>query len=292
MAAERSGSKSPKRTTSALESLAEQLSEVQESELIHINIDVVASVATALGILPKLEKLKDSIAKLPGLDSELLDGFETYAMALYEAHAVYLAASQPTESLQVLVEQGTKMRDRLYADVQALVARELVSAQEIREVKTSNGYKALAMDLTLLTDAVQRRWSELKGKTAITLEEVMQAETAATQLLRAIGEKEQAPAVIAEASAQRARAFALFMRAYDEVRRAVTYLRWEEGDADTIAPSLYQARATGRRKPEPTPTPGATPPAVTPPVVPAPLTPSTSQGTSAGFPDSDPFTPN
>lgn len=35
------------------------------------------------------------------------------------------------------------------------------------------------------------------------------------------------------------RAYALFARAYDEVRRVVTYLRWHERDADQIAPCLY-----------------------------------------------------
>jgi len=33
------------------------------------------------------------------------------------------------------------------------------------------------------------------------------------------------------------------------VRRAVSYLRWNEGDVDDIAPSLFQGRG-GRPKPE------------------------------------------
>ncbi len=41
---------------------------------------------------------------------------------------------------------------------------------------------------------------------------------------------------------QRARAFALLVDAYDGCRRALTYLRWKEGDADTIAPSLFKKR--------------------------------------------------
>ncbi|WP_437293039.1 hypothetical protein [Sorangium sp. So ce426] len=32
------------------------------------------------------------------------------------------------------------------------------------------------------------------------------------------------------------------MHAYDQTRRAIAYLRWNEGDADTIAPSLYKGR--------------------------------------------------
>ena len=41
---------------------------------------------------------------------------------------------------------------------------------------------------------------------------------------------------------QRARAFSLLAAAYDGARRALTYLRWKVGDADTIAPSLTRKR--------------------------------------------------
>jgi hypothetical protein len=58
----------------------------------------------------------------------------------------------------------------------------------------------------------------------------------------AIGSREQAPAAIDEASNNRQRAFTLLLTAYSQVRRAITYLRWNEGDADSIAPSLYAAR--------------------------------------------------
>jgi hypothetical protein len=33
------------------------------------------------------------------------------------------------------------------------------------------------------------------------------------------------------------------VRTYDEVRRLVAYFRWEEGDADELAPSLFAGRA-------------------------------------------------
>ena len=44
----------------------------------------------------------------------------------------------------------------------------------------------------------------------------------------------------------RQRAFTLLVTAYDEVRRAVTFVRWAEGDADAFAPSLY-AKSRKRR---------------------------------------------
>ena len=45
---------------------------------------------------------------------------------------------------------------------------------------------------------------------------------------------------------RRVRAYTLFVRAYDQCRRAATYLRWGEEDADEIAPSLFANR--GGRK--------------------------------------------
>jgi hypothetical protein len=39
----------------------------------------------------------------------------------------------------------------------------------------------------------------------------------------------------------------LFLKAYDETRRAVKFLRWRERDAETIVPSLYRGRG-GRGK--------------------------------------------
>jgi hypothetical protein len=71
------------------------------------------------------------------------------------------------------------------------------------------------------------------------------------------------------------------VHAYDQTRRAVAYLRWNEGDADAIAPSLYKGRG-GRSAsssdtaaaPEDAATAGPTAPAspgAAPPVVPRSL---------------------
>ncbi|WP_438004954.1 hypothetical protein [Sorangium sp. So ce321] len=62
------------------------------------------------------------------------------------------------------------------------------------------------------------------------------------------------------------------MHAYDQTRRAVSYLRWNEGDAETIAPSLYKGRGgraasssdTAAEPEEAAPAAGATPAAAPP----------------------------
>jgi hypothetical protein len=67
--------------------------------------------------------------------------------------------------------------------------------------------------------------------------------------------REQSPAVVAAASEARLRAFTQLIRLYEDARRAVAYLRAAEGDADTIAPSLYPGRPRRRVTDTSTPVP-------------------------------------
>jgi hypothetical protein len=104
-------------------------------------------------------------------------------------------------------------------------------------------------------DHIKASWSNLEGKTPLSLQELNQAANPALDLASAIGSKEQSPVVIGEAARSRQAAFTLFRRAYDEARRAVLYLRYHEGDGDEIAPSLYAGRGgRGKAKPEQTDT--------------------------------------
>jgi hypothetical protein len=59
--------------------------------------------------------------------------------------------------------------------------------------------------------------------------------------------------VPADAIQIRQRLFTLFVTAWDQVRRALGFLRWNEDDVDDIAPSLYAGRA--RRKTDVPPEP-------------------------------------
>jgi hypothetical protein len=87
-----------------------------------------------------------------------------------------------------------------------------------------------------------------------------------------VGLRAQATASVEAATDARMRAFTLFSRAYADVRRAVAYLRAGEGDAESIAPSLYTGRAR-KKSPdaaEPPAPPEPAPAPAPPPVVPSP----------------------
>jgi hypothetical protein len=150
--------------------------------------------------------------------------------------------------------------------------------------------------LIALSSLLRRNWETVSTKTAVTMSELDRAEILSDQLLSAVGAREQAPAVIAEVAQQRQRVFTLLVNSYDQARRAINFLRWNEDDLETIAPSLYAGR-TARKKSEP----GTTGP-VTTSTVPATtgggaattpslgVTPSTPTApVSVGLPGGSPF---
>jgi hypothetical protein len=246
------------------------------ADLITINIDVPTAVTTATGALAEIMALRERIAnELPTFDLKHLDELETYTKATAHAQALYSAASAPPEALQALNEQGLLLRDLMYSDAQALVKRGLLSGERLNEFKTNVGYKNLAFDLLGLVAVFRGAWDKVASKTALTAAELDQAQVIGEQIVAAVGAREQAPAIVAEVAQQRQRAFTLFVNSYDQVRRAISFLRWEEDDVETIAPSLYAGRVTSRKKPEPQPT--------TPPVTTSPTTP-TLPGTPAPLP--------
>jgi hypothetical protein len=97
-----------------------------------------------------------------------------------------------------------------------------------------------------LSAAFEEGWTKIEGKTALTLEGVRAASRVGLRPTRLVGLREQGSAALAAATEQRRRAFMLVSRTYQEIRAAVSYVRRREGDAESIAPTLYSGKAKRR----------------------------------------------
>jgi hypothetical protein len=87
----------------------------------------------------------------------------------------------------------------------------------------------MAFDLLALVAMFREKWSVLDGRTLIQLAELKDyALLLADRLISAVGEREQTPVQAVDAAERRQRAFSLFVKAYDQARRAIQYVRWEE----------------------------------------------------------------
>lgn len=222
---------------------------LKATELLPIKLDLSQAVATVLGVLPEVRGLREQIVKeLPSFDIQRFDKLEDYALALSYAHAKFLSATQPPDDLDELSTESLKLRERLLAEVKALVQHGVVSEAQIAQLKGANGYKNVATDLMVLTNIIRVAWPQIQGKVLTTSQNLEQALKVAARLLRVVGLREQGPVQVAEATDERLRAFTLLFFAYDDARRAVAYLRAAQGDADDIAPSLYPGRPRPSKK--------------------------------------------
>jgi hypothetical protein len=223
------------------------LDALKPEELLQVNLDVTAAVTSTLGLLPEVKALREQIVKeLPSFDIAAFDKLEDYALALSFANTTYLAATQPPDDLLGLNEEAGKMHDRLLADAKALAAHGLLDGGQLAQLVGGNGYKPLAQDLQLLSQIMRVSWNKIENKSATTADDLKAAAQMSVRLMRIVGLREQGPALLAAATDQRLRAFTRFITVYEDARRAVGYLRARQGDADTIAPSLYPGRPRKR----------------------------------------------
>ena len=187
----------------------------------------------------ELAELKERIAvALPEVDASIPEHLMTHAMALSHAHTLFLMASQDVDTLPSLAEEARKLRRILLRDAEGMIQRGLLDAAVMPRLRIDKGYGNLAFDLQLLAQLF-RRCPPPPGLTAVREADLQRAEKLAATILILLGHRKKLRASIEAAADVRNRAFTLFTRVYDEVRRAVVYLRWVHGDADRLVPSLY-----------------------------------------------------
>lgn len=269
----------------ALKSVRAEMDALADADLRKINVELADAAIMVLGRIPSLRALRSEIASLPGMDMARFDRIETYTLAAAQAHAQYLAASALPGPTAAIAEQLTQIREVLVSDVRALATRKLLDGTRLGELEGPSGYRNIAVDVLLLCAMLRDNWSTIQGKTGVTPEEIANAQHLANQLARALAEKQNASAAETKASNDRQRAFTLFFTAYDQARRAVSFLRWDRGDADEIAPSLLAGRKKSKKQEESeldvddtAPIAAPKPPAPNANTAPAPAAPPVSSG--------------
>ncbi len=277
----------------AYEEVLPEAMALPNSQLTAIRLDIPAAIITTVGVMPKLKVVYEHAAKLPEFEAEVFDRLPKYVLALASAHSRYLSATTPPEQIRELLDTATEKRDVFLADARALATRGLINSDVLKEFSGMHGYKNVAFDLMGVIQLLKTTWPNIEGRTALTYDELVEANKLALRLVSAIGHREQSPEQVAASADVRQRMFTLFVDAYEQARRAVIFLRWNNGDADDIAPSLYSGRANAaaNRKPN-----ADQPPVVTP----APPAATVEAGNTAapnaakipiGMPGSSPLMP-
>lgn len=252
---------------------------VPEAEVLRVQVDVTRACAIALGAVKAIQSMKPLVTgKLPAHDVQAMDNIVDYIFAAYYAHAISAPPARDVEKLQKLAEEAAPLREDLLVQAEALAHKRYFDAGKVAEIRAGTGYLDIATDLTSLSLLFRSGWPLVKDKTTVTQEEAERADVLGREILAAMGSRLQPngeATTLDQAMDRRARAFTVFQRAYERCRQAAAYLRWDEGDAESLVPSLFlrpRSRKVAVAGPEDEPTQGSE--GVMPAVDPAPVIPT------------------
>jgi len=217
-----------------------EMLELPNEKVMVVNLNLTETIAVGLGVLPNVRALRESMPKFV-LDCRFdwIDALEDYILALNYARAAYLTVTRPKRCAPEVWLEARHVRRVLMHDWRALAARGLLDHSLLRGLQRGKGYLELGSDLTALAH-VHRAYAASSG--AALPPEVERASLLARSILTAGGRPNPKSAAVIEARDMQNRNFTLFVRAYNETRHVIIYMRRNDGDADRIIPSLYAAR--------------------------------------------------
>jgi hypothetical protein len=221
--------------------------ELDPSTFSSLAVDMGLAVNTVLAAYPRIQELKAELADLP-VDHEAIDELDSYAHAAGHALALYNAATAPPERLDEVYEVALSRRNVLKSDATNLMAHGLLGKDALVKLNNDVGYRNVGYDVMTLVSILRAEAARIAGRSATLPTDLDSAEAVANELLELAALREARNVVDPNVAENRHRAFTLMERTYDQVRRAMGFLRWSRGDMDKITPALYGTKGFRRRE--------------------------------------------
>jgi hypothetical protein len=234
------------------------------SDLSPMNVDVVNATSIALGVAARVLTYRERMVKLPEFDIRKVDNLVDYAKAAWYVYVTNLPAPEPSASTALIAEVA-ELRAKLLLWAGPLVASGKFDEAAISRIRDGSGNKDVPSDLVALVGHYRASWDAVKNMCGVTEDDLDRGAAIGPAVFALISRRENEGGPSAsEASLRVRRAWTLLDRAYAQCRRALQFLRFDEGDADVIAPSLRRnsggARASSARRGQTDPQGGGAPP--------------------------------
>ncbi len=232
----------------ALERTAHLRAAIRVEDTPPYKLNATVAAGTALTTAERLEPLREQLLKLPEdlWDIAHLDHLPDLARAL-RCVDTELRGRSETVNRSELATDGYKLRGLLLSHAEALVYKELVAEDVVARVREGSGYRDLIEDLNVLVLVHAKLPAGIVGEgMTVSQEDLDRASSMASALTARVANGAMVDLSPSKLSDERRKLGALLLRAQDELRRAMTFLRWAEGDAAKWVPTLYVTGA-GRK---------------------------------------------
>ncbi|HEU4408596.1 MAG TPA: hypothetical protein VFS43_25265 [Polyangiaceae bacterium] len=226
------------------------------AELRRVTVAIPAAVTIGLGAVPNIEAMMAEIRKeLPNYDHERAGRLREYALAAAHAHYRVALEAEGEARLRALLEEAAPLRERMLRAAELHAHYGELDPDVVASIRRGTGHLDTANDLGQLAPLFRRAGDKLAGRTPVTEADIERAAALSDELLEALGQRRvgtDGASLPSEAEEDRIKAFWLYHGVYEESRRATAYVRWYEGDADQLVPSLFQGhRRRGSAPDEP-----------------------------------------
>lgn len=236
----------------AFDRIARELAEVNVDSGFRYTIDAGYASTTALGIAHRLQPYRARLAALPEFEIRHLDRLEDYANALRFVHNTLVFRAQRVRELPELADEGLALRKSLMAYAELLVIEEVFDEPRVALLRPGTGYRDLMADLEGLVILYREQPEVTATGFPISDAKVDRAEAIAIEMAHQLGIDKDADLSHAALIDARSRVATLLLRAQSQLRRAMAYLRYDEGDAVQLVPSLYVPSKPRKKGSDPT----------------------------------------
>jgi hypothetical protein len=190
------------------------------------------------------------------------------------------------------------MSEMFRSDINALVAHKFLVKDDLPPAAETNSYQNVTKALHLNAQFLRDNWSTVNGNCALKPADVDNALELCSHVESMLGDRTTAQSVARQSAKVRQQCLTATVRAYNQVRRVMGYVRYDNDEFETIVPSLYAVARPSHRSssnsttatataPAPTATPSAATPAAPAAAAKSPAAPQTSNGGPGGNPFMD-----
>lgn len=205
-----------------------------------IGLDAAFAAGKALWIAPRVATYRPRMLLLPEFDIVHLDQFGDLARALRFAQTELLRRIQRSRQIPGLAAEGWRLRNLLMSYAEALSHKGLIAPELIVRLREGSGYRDLVNDLNVLVEeflGLPEKYTS--PDSAVTRADLDRAAEIAHEIHVHVGNDADTDLSHATLLEERRKLGGLLLVAHGQIRRAITFLRWSEGDVNTLVPSLY-----------------------------------------------------
>lgn len=246
----------------AIDAMKAEIGAVDPNSIGIFNLETVHATTTAIGAYDNIVVHRPLLERLWDFDVKHVDNLKLYAHALLHANALVLAHSPETSNFDELAVQARALREVLLAVADVLVKRGTLAKSTVDKIRDGQGNLDLIADVSaLLVIAKEHEDGALVRHEDVALGTKLVAEMPAAYAPHTGKDPKLQPML-----QQRRVIGAVLVNAYSEIVQALRWVRRKQGDADTIAPSIYVTRGAAKKesaepvvKPTPAPAPAPAP---------------------------------